>query len=108
MKKTIPAGTAPTVPGRIVRPRPRDRATLSALAMLALLCALSLHAQPVPVLQRGYDANVSGVTLNETKLNTSNVVEDRRQPHFAEDARGPRARGRSQLKDAALKRGSAA
>jgi hypothetical protein len=74
MKKTIPAGTAPTVPGRIVRPRPRDRATLSALAMLALLCALSLHAQPVPVLQRGYDANSSGATLSETTLNTSNVV----------------------------------
>jgi hypothetical protein len=34
---------------------------------------VSAHAQS-PVLQRGYDAGVSGATLNETILKTSNVV----------------------------------
>jgi hypothetical protein len=43
------------------------------LVVSALLHALSVHAQP-PVLQRGYDAGVSGATLSETTLNTSNVV----------------------------------
>ena len=49
------------------------RAFLSAVVMLALLHGLSAHAQP-PVLQRGYDAGVSGATLSETTLNTSNVA----------------------------------
>ena len=47
--------------------------TLPVLATLALLLALSARAQP-PVLQRGYDAGVSGATLSETTLNTSNVA----------------------------------
>src|ERR1700686_2261670 len=49
------------------------RASLSGVIALALLQALSAHAQP-PVLQRGYDAAVSGATLSETTLNTSNVA----------------------------------
>src|SRR4029077_2757851 len=52
---------------------PRRHAMLPVLMVLALLHALSVHAQP-PVLQRGYDANVSGATLSETTLKTSNVV----------------------------------
>ena len=40
---------------------------------LALLQALSAHAQS-PVLQRGYDAGVSGATLSETTLIASKVV----------------------------------
>ena len=43
------------------------------VVVLALLHAVSAHAQS-PVLQRGYDAGVSGATLNETILKTSNVV----------------------------------
>jgi hypothetical protein len=39
---------------------------------LALLQAVSAHAQS-PVLQRGYDAGVSGATLTETKLTVSKV-----------------------------------
>jgi len=45
----------------------------SCIVVLALLHAVSAHAQS-PVLQRGYDAGVSGATLNETVLKTSNVV----------------------------------
>jgi hypothetical protein len=41
--------------------------------VLALLRTLGAHAQS-PVLQRGYDGSVSGATLTETALNTSNVV----------------------------------
>jgi len=41
--------------------------------VLALLHPLSAHAQS-SVLQRGYDAGVSGATLSETTLKTSNVV----------------------------------
>jgi hypothetical protein len=40
---------------------------------LALLRTLGANAQS-PVLQRGYDGSVSGATLTETALNTSNVV----------------------------------
>ena len=47
---------------------------LPVLIVLALLHALSAHAQPSPVLQRGYDAGASGATLSETTLNKSNVV----------------------------------
>ena len=39
----------------------------------ALLQFPGVHAQP-PVLQRGYDAGVSGATLSETTLTTSNVT----------------------------------
>jgi IPT/TIG domain len=52
----------------------RGGATLPVLVVLALLHALSAHAQPPPVVQRGYDAGVSGATLSETTLNKSNVV----------------------------------
>jgi hypothetical protein len=41
---------------------------------MALLQALNAHAQPPPILQRGYDANVSGATLSETTLTTANVA----------------------------------
>jgi outer membrane protein assembly factor BamB len=44
-----------------------------ALAVLALAFGPSAHALP-PVLQRGYDANVSGANLAEVTLNTSNVA----------------------------------
>ena len=74
MNRTISAGAAPSVWSRLVGPSRRDRDTLRALAVFALLWALNAHAQPAPVLQRGYDANVSGATLSETILNTSNVV----------------------------------
>ncbi len=47
--------------------------TSALLALLTLLPGLSASAQP-PVLQRGYDANVTGATLSETTLTTSNVV----------------------------------
>ncbi|MGA2190660.1 MAG: choice-of-anchor D domain-containing protein, partial [Steroidobacteraceae bacterium] len=42
---------------------------------LALAWPMAVHAQSAvqPVLQRGYDANVSGANLTETTLNTSNV-----------------------------------
>ena len=43
------------------------------LVILALLHAPSARAQP-PVLQRGYDAGVSGATLSETTLTTTNVA----------------------------------
>jgi hypothetical protein len=46
---------------------------LAALVFLALLQAPSAHAQS-PVLQRGYDAGVSGATLSETTLIASRVV----------------------------------
>jgi hypothetical protein len=49
------------------------RALLFGALALALLHTLSAHAQS-PVLQRGYDAGVSGATLRETTLNTSNVA----------------------------------
>jgi hypothetical protein len=44
-----------------------------ALAVLALAFGPSAQALP-PVLQRGYDANVSGANLAEVTLNTSNVT----------------------------------
>jgi hypothetical protein len=45
---------------------------LPVMIALALVHGPYAHAQ-TPVLQRGYDAAVSGATLNETTLNTSNV-----------------------------------
>src|SRR5271165_1539555 len=44
-----------------------------ALAVLALAFGSTAHAVP-PVLQRGYDAGVSGANLAEVTLNTSNVA----------------------------------
>src|SRR5450631_1328265 len=44
-----------------------------ALALLAGPMAVQAQSAVQPVLQRGYDANVSGATLTETLLNTSNV-----------------------------------
>src|ERR1700751_5068323 len=74
-QNTVAIAVTPTLWGPIVRGRWRSHrsATLPVLIVLALLQDLSARAQP-PVLQRGYDANVSGVTLKETTLNTSNVV----------------------------------
>ena len=74
-EKTVAAAATPTLWGRFIRPgsSSRHHATLPVLMVLALLHALSVHAQP-PVLQRGYHANVSGATLSETTLKTSNVV----------------------------------
>jgi hypothetical protein len=73
-KKTVSADAPPTLWGRIIRPGPCGSTTLPALMLLALLQALSAHAQPPVVLQRGYDAGVSGGTLSETTLTTSKVV----------------------------------
>ncbi len=74
MKQIISAVAAATLQGSIRRCAMLPRAAaLAALMVLALLQALSAHAQP-PVLQRGYDAGVSGATLNETTLTTSNVT----------------------------------
>jgi hypothetical protein len=46
--------------------------TAASLLALAFLFGPDAHAQP-PVLQRGYDAGVTGATLSETTLNTTNV-----------------------------------
>src|SRR5215469_12190373 len=75
-EKTVKAAATPTLWGRIIHPGwwSRRDAMLPILIVLALLHALCVHAQPPPVLQRGYDANVSGATLSETTLNTSNVL----------------------------------
>ncbi|MDB6009760.1 MAG: hypothetical protein JWL65_2010 [Gammaproteobacteria bacterium] len=54
------------------RTRTRTKWYASALAALASAFGLAVHAAQ-PVLQRGYDAGVSGATLAETTLNTSNV-----------------------------------
>ena len=74
LNETVTEGAAPTLWSRMVRPSARAGTMLRALMLLALLQALSAHAQPPQVLQRGYDANVSGANLSETTLNTSNVV----------------------------------
>jgi hypothetical protein len=52
---------------------PMSRSWVLGVLALALLHTPSAHAQP-PVLQRGYDAGVSGATLSEKTLNTSNVA----------------------------------
>jgi Chitobiase/beta-hexosaminidase C-terminal domain len=74
MKRAVSADAAPTVWSRITWAGLFVSSRLPALTLLALLQALSAHAQPPPVLQRGYDANVSGAMLNESTLTTSNVV----------------------------------
>ncbi len=74
MKKAVSADAPLTLWGRIIRPGLPGSTTLPALMVLTLLQALSAHAQPPQVVQRGYDANVSGANLSETTLNTSNVV----------------------------------
>ena len=73
-KKAASADALLTLWGRIIRPGSSGSIILPALMMLTLLQALSAHAQAPAVLQRGYDANVSGANLSETTLNTSNVV----------------------------------
>ena len=75
-KKTVVATAVRTLWDRIIRTSSWSpgSATLPVLVVLALLQALSAYAQPPPVLQRGYDAGVSGATLSETTLKTSNVV----------------------------------
>lgn len=50
----------------------RRTAALFALSAVALLQAVGAQAQ-TPVLQRGYDPGVTGATLGETTLNTTNV-----------------------------------
>jgi hypothetical protein len=74
-QKTVAAAATPTLWARVIRPGSSSRrhATLPVLMVLALLHALGVHAQP-PILQRGYDAYVSGATLSETTLKTSNVA----------------------------------
>jgi hypothetical protein len=75
-EKTVAAAATPTLWGRIVRAGvwcSPGSAMLRVLMALALLHGLGAHAQP-PVLQRGYDAGVSGATLSETALKTSNVA----------------------------------
>jgi hypothetical protein len=51
----------------------RPSTCVVALLLSALGCFPGARAQP-PVVQRGYDAGVSGATLSETTLTTSNVV----------------------------------
>ena len=48
-------------------------ATLYCMIARATVQGSAVQAQP-PVLQRGYDSGVSGATLSETTLNTSNVA----------------------------------
>ncbi len=74
MKNLVSAVAAPTVRiGSACSGWLRQGGAVAAFMALVLLDALSAHAQP-PVLQRGYDAGVSGATLNETTLTTSNVT----------------------------------
>ncbi|HEY6823674.1 MAG TPA: hypothetical protein VI195_04500, partial [Steroidobacteraceae bacterium] len=74
MKNLVSAVAAPT---RQICPARcgwlRQACAVAALLVLVLLDPRSAQAQP-PVLQRGYDAGVSGATLNETTLTTSNVT----------------------------------
>ena len=72
MKKPVSSGATPAVWIRCAGSGPLHR--LSAVAVLMGLVLLrAAHAQP-PVLQRGYDARVSGATLHETILTTANVT----------------------------------
>lgn len=74
MRDTASVIAAPTPCGRTRRSRfwPRRSIMFPAAMALGILQVLSAYAQP-PVLQRGYDARVSGATLAETILTTSNV-----------------------------------
>lgn len=75
MKKTIAALTAARLRPYLARSRfCAHGAPIFLLFVCALLQGLSAYAQSPPVLQRGYDAGVSGATLSETTLKTSNVV----------------------------------
>src|SRR5215472_4669860 len=75
MKKLVSAAAAPAQRIGSTRSGPlRQMVALAALMVLVLLQAPRAHAQPPPVLQRGYDAGVSGATLSETTLTTSNVT----------------------------------
>lgn len=78
METSILAIVAPTLCERLVRPgvRLRAGATAGLLIVFALLRTPCAHAQSA-VLQRGYDASVSGATLSETTLNTANVIPGR-------------------------------
>jgi hypothetical protein len=58
-----------TARGRVLR----HATFVRSVALALVLHALGAHAQP-PVLQRGYDAGVSGASLSETTLNSSNVA----------------------------------
>ena len=72
--RTRPAAVAgPNLPPGSVRSSPLHQSGIVvALMALAFLQAPGAYAQ-APVLQRGYDASVSGATLSETSLNASNV-----------------------------------
>jgi len=61
----VAASGNPDLPGRVV--------VLMLIALAALLQGAAARAQ-TSVLQRGYDAGLSGATLTETALNTSNVT----------------------------------
>jgi IPT/TIG domain len=71
MEKFFSAAPAPVRATGKVRSPNRQLTAIAAL-MVAALNGTSSDAQP-PVLQRGYDAGVSGATLSETTLTTSNV-----------------------------------
>ncbi len=71
--KNPPLAVAASTGQTLRVPLPRRERALAPLAALILLAAASAHAQP-PVLQRGYDGGVSGATLSETTLTTSNVT----------------------------------
>jgi hypothetical protein len=53
--------------------RTAPSAAAAAIALVLALAAIPAARAAQPVLQRGYDANVSGANLTETTLNTSNV-----------------------------------
>jgi len=67
----------------------------ASMLAIATMAGTSAYAQP-PVLQRGYDANVSGANLSETTLTTSNVVQHLRAPVHA-------SRGLSDLRAALVR-----
>ena len=79
MNKNSTAFAAASALARILQgssARLRSLIALSGAVAFGLLHCSSAHAQP-PVVQRGYDAGVSGATLSETTLTTSNVVPGR-------------------------------
>jgi hypothetical protein len=68
----ISGGSLPVARSR-ARASPAGARARVALITLALAPVPGTYAQP-RVLERGYDAGVSGATLSETTLNTSNVA----------------------------------